>query len=32
MPEEQLICDDPADVAASAEQYDVYANLLNAPR
>jgi len=32
MPEEQLICDDPADFAASTEQYDVYANLLIAPR
>ncbi len=32
MPEEQLIGDDPADFAASTEQYDVYANLLIAPR
>jgi len=32
MPKEQLIGDDPADFAASTEQYDVYANLLITPR
>ncbi len=32
IPEEQLICDDPADVAAGTEQYNVYANLPIAPR
>jgi len=32
MPEQQLICDNPADFAASTEQYDVYANLPIAPR